>query len=130
MLVFADKNTNLLELSCSNYQKLLHGNITHNITYKKEPKNANRDVDRKTKSFPKSLKTEERMESYSDRHAYITLKEHKENFRNNTKCRLINPSKIEVGCVRKSYSNAIIADVFHKTLKFSRINISVNLFIN
>ena len=35
VLVFADKSTNLYELSCVNYQKLLHGSITQ--TYKKAP---------------------------------------------------------------------------------------------
>ena len=73
-------------------------------------------MDRKTKSFEKTLKIEDRMECYSsDQHAYITLKDHKENFRNNTKCRLINPSKSEVGRVSKKYLNDIIADVSRKT---------------
>ena len=43
------------------------------------------------------------MECYSDNHTYITLKDHKENFRNNVKCRLINLSKSEVGLVSKCY---------------------------
>ena len=47
--------------------------------------------------------------------AYITLKDHKENFRNNTKCRLINPSKSEVGLVSKSYLSNIIASISKKT---------------
>ena len=37
------------------------------------------------KRFAKTLKVEDRMECYPDQHAYITLKDHKENFRNNTK---------------------------------------------
>ena len=49
VLVFADKSTNLYELSHDNYQKLLHDNITQ--AYKKAPKNTKRDIDRKTKSF-------------------------------------------------------------------------------
>ena len=55
------------------------------------------------------------MECYSDNLAYITLKDHKENFRNNTKCRLINPSKSEVGLVSKSYLGNIIASISKKT---------------
>ena len=113
MLVFADKSINLYELSRENYQKLLHDNIT--LTYKKAPKNAKRDIDRKRKSFAKNLKIEDRMECYSNQHRYITLKDHKENFRNNTKCRLINPSKSEVGRVSKKYPNDIIADVSRRT---------------
>ena len=55
------------------------------------------------------------MECYSNQHAYIILKDHRENFRNNVKCRLINPSKSEVGHVSKKYLNDIIADVSCKT---------------
>ena len=33
--------------------------------------------------------------------AYITLKDHKENFNINPKCRLINPAKSELGKVAK-----------------------------
>ena len=54
------------------------------------------------------------MECSTDQHAYITLKHHKENFRNNTKCRLISPSKREVDRVSKNYLNDIIADVSRK----------------
>ena len=57
------------------------------------------------------------MECYSDQHAYITLKDHTESFRNNTKCRLISPSKSEVGRVSKKYLNDIITDVSSKTEK-------------
>ena len=80
VLVFADKSTNLFELSCENYQKLLHNNITK--THKKTPKNAKWDIDGKTKSFAKTLKIEEMIECYADQHAYITLKDHQENFMN------------------------------------------------
>ena len=89
--------------------------ICNNVIQKKAPKNAKRDIDRKTKSFAKTLKIEDRMECYSDQHAYITLKDHKENFINNTKSRLINPSKSEVGRVSKNCLNDIIADVSRKT---------------
>ena len=51
------------------------------------------------------------MECYSYNHAYITLKDHKEIFRNNIKCRLINPSKNEVGISSKCYLSNVIADV-------------------
>jgi hypothetical protein len=35
------------------------------------------------------------------REAFITLKDHQENFENNPKCRLINPAKIESGKLSK-----------------------------
>ena len=55
------------------------------------------------------------MECYSDQSAFITLKDHKVNFKNNAKCRLINPSKSEVGLVSKHYLNSIISMVAEKS---------------
>ena len=40
---------------------------------------------------------------------------HKDNFRNNTKCRLINHSKSKVGHVSKNYMKETIEDVSRKT---------------
>ena len=39
------------------------------------------------------------MEALAEKNAYITLKDHKENFINQPKCRLINPTKSELGVV-------------------------------
>ena len=58
---------------------------------------------------------DDKMECYSDQCAFVTLKDHKENFKSNTKCRLINPSKSEVGLVSKTYLNDIIAEVSKKS---------------
>ena len=109
MLVFADKSTNLYELSRDHYEKLLHDNITQ--TYQKTHYQAKKKIDREAKKFAKSLGLDERMECYSKQSSFITLKDHKANFKNNTKCRLINPSKSEVGLVRKHYLSSIISTV-------------------
>ena len=61
--------------------------------------------------FTENLSLVEKMECYSDNHAFITLKDHKENSRNNIKSRLINPSKSEVCLVSKCYLSNNIADV-------------------
>ena len=92
---------------------MLHDNITQ--TYIKAPVNANRKIDREPKKFAKNLSLEDKMECYLDSHAYITLKDHKENFRNNIKCKLINPSKGEVRLVSKCYLSNIIVDFSKKT---------------
>ena len=113
ILAFADKSTKLYELFKESYEKLLHDNITQR--YKKAPVNTKRKIDRESKRFAKTLSLDDKMECYSDNPAYITLKDHKENFRNNTKCRLIDPSKSEVGLGNKSYLSNIIASISKKT---------------
>ena len=76
----------------------------------KTPVNGKWKIDRELNKFAKNLSLEDKMECYSGSHAHITLKDNKGNFRNNIKCRLINPSKSEVGLVSKCYLSNIIAD--------------------
>ena len=51
------------------------------------------------------------MECYASCPAFITIKDHKPNFRNNTKCRLINHAKNKLGLVSKKHLEEIIANV-------------------
>ena len=51
------------------------------------------------------------MEQFTEEDAYVTLKDHKENFLNDPKCRLINPSKSQMGVVSKKLLERIIAEV-------------------
>ena len=112
VLVVAGKSTNLYELSRDHYEKLLYDHITQ--TYQETCCPAKKKIARESKKFAKSLDLDERMECYSDQSAFITLKDHKANFKNNTKCRLINPSKSKVGLVSKHYRNLIISMVAEK----------------
>ena len=112
MLVFADKSTNLYELSRDHHEKLLQVNITQ--TYQKTRYQTKKKFDREAKKFAKSLGFDEKMECYSYQSAFITLKDHKANFKNNIKSRLINRSKSEVGLVSKHYRSSIISTVVKK----------------
>ena len=47
------------------------------------------------------------MERYAEGPAFIFLKDHKKNFKYNTKCFLINPSKSEMGIVSKTFLEEI-----------------------
>ena len=47
------------------------------------------------------------MERYAERLAFISLKDHKENFKHNTNYRLINPSKGQMGIVSKTFLEEI-----------------------
>ena len=52
--------------------------------------------------FQCQMKPQQRR-SYAKRPEFITLKDHKENFKSNQKCCLINASKSEMGIVSKKY---------------------------
>ena len=50
--------------------------------------------------------------------AFITLKDHKDDFNINSKCRLINPAKSELGKVSKT----IIENINNKVKEQTRVN--------
>jgi len=82
------------------YEKLLRENITK--TYKKADARVTSGINKEAKGIATDLKLQERIEGFADRNAFITLKDHKENFRSNPKCRLINPAKSDIGKISKS----------------------------
>ena len=95
LYVPADKTTNLYKVSVDEYEKLLDKNIQND--YKKSTiTDANKllNID---KGVAEELDLDDRIEIPAKSEAYITLKDHKENFHNNPKCRLLNPNKSNIG---------------------------------
>ena len=109
----ADKSTNIYKMSPDNYSKLLHDNVT--ATYKKTNANTKRTIDLEAKAIATDLNLADRIEQIAETEAFITLKDHKENFENNPKCRLINPSKSEIGIISKHHLQEINKDLRSKT---------------
>ena len=99
VLVSADKTPNLYSVTSEEYKKLLDENITK--SYKKSGDDTKQVINREGKAITTSLDLADRMEVYAEKKAFITLKDHKENFRSRPSCRLINPAKSEVGIVSK-----------------------------
>ena len=112
LLVFGNKTRNLHEMPPDQYKTLLNNNITK--TYRYADSNAKRNIDQEAKRLYKELNLEDRMECYAKRPAFITLKDHKENFKSNQKCRIIKPSKSEMGIVSKKYLENIISKLNSK----------------
>ena len=85
--------------------KLLHKNITK--TYKKVAVNTVSSINNETKEIATKLKLANRINVTAERKVFITLKDHKPNFKNNPTCRLINPAKSEIGKVSKQILDRI-----------------------
>ena len=83
----------------SEHNKLLKENVTK--TYKKAPEKLQKSVNLEVKSITTKLKLSVGIENLAVAPAYITLMDHKENFRSKPSCRLINPSKNEIGKISK-----------------------------
>ena len=99
LLVAADKTTNFYKVKREDYNKLLDNNITK--TYKKAPDTLEKCILEKDKAIADNLDISDRIDSTAKNQCFITIKDHKPNFRNNTKCRLINPTKSEIGKISK-----------------------------
>ena len=81
------------------YGKLLRDNITK--SYKTCSDNVKHSIDQEASIIATKLGIANRMEVCARKRAYITLKDHKNDFLSKPSCRLINPAKSEVGLVSK-----------------------------
>ena len=99
----------MYRLEKGEYEKLLHDSIT--TTYKKASSKLESKINTAGKKFAKDAKILDKMEINAKNDCFITLKDHKENFLNNPKTRLINPAKNETGRISK-----VILDKINKEL--------------
>ena len=113
IFLLADKTTNIYKVSPEHYNKLLTENITKD--YIKTTESAVQSCNRQASTIAHSLQLERRIEAQSESNAYITVKDHKEDFRDRTKCRLINPAKSEIGKISKQLLEEINMQIRKKT---------------
>ena len=99
MFVFADKTNNLLKMPPKKYQKLLQENVTK--TYKKATQKVETSINLEAKNIAKSYNNDDQVECLKRAEAFITLKDHKDNFRSHPTCHLLNPCKSELGKISK-----------------------------
>ena len=105
IIVNADKTGNRYEVPVSDYQRLMHDNLTRDCKLDNENKLTKIDSD--TKKHASSLEISDRMECHSRSNAILTIKDHKEDFPNTIKCRVINPAGNNLGKVSKRALNKI-----------------------
>ena len=111
-LVNADKTQNIYHVSKNDYFKLLDKNITKD--YMKTNYETVKKVNIEAASIATNLELEDRIEQLSESKAFITLKDHKENFQNDPKCRLINPAKSNIGKISKQLIQEINKEIREK----------------
>ena len=109
----ADKTRNYYEVHPSTYKKLLHENVTQN--YNKANKDTVQTINSEAKDIATKFKIEDRVECLPNTDAFITLKDHKQNFRIQPKCRLINPTKSEMGIISSQILQRINEEIREKT---------------
>ena len=113
LIVPADKSSNLYKMSKEDYNNYLTNNITR--AYKKTNDAKKELINKKAFDIAKKLDLDDRMECLQTSEAYITVKDHKEDFPGNPSFRLINPSKTDVGRISKKILDRINKDLVQKT---------------
>ena len=113
LVVEADKTSNLYQIEPEKYKKLVHENVTKD--YKLAGQDEQKMVNLETKKLATKLEIEDRVEQHSETTCFISLKDHKENFYSNPKCRLINPAKSNLGHVSKCIMERMVAQIRKKT---------------
>ena len=105
IFVPADKTRNVYEVGLDQYNKLLRENITKH--YHTASESAYEEVNAEAQLIADRLDVANRMDIMAKRESYIKLKDHKNNFANSLPCRLINPTKNEMGIVSKRILDTI-----------------------
>ena len=83
--------------------------------YKKAKDDDLNKLNKEDKVIAEELGIEDRLFAFQKREAFISIKDHKDNFQNNTKCRLINAAKSDLGKVSKKILSRIVTSVKEKT---------------
>ena len=99
IFVSAEKSRNTYMLQQEEYTKLLKKNVTK--TYKKSTRKKLFNINPTSKEITEKLPISNRINKMQEIEAYITIKDHKEDFPNKISCRFINPSKSSIGKISK-----------------------------
>ena len=99
LLIFAGKTTNVYEMTPEQYKTILSNNVTK--ACRKVEQGTQLNINREAKTIFKTLHLKKAMERYAERHVFIFLKEHRRNFKDNTRYHLIYPFKGQIEIVKK-----------------------------
>ena len=113
MYVSADKTSNLYLVKPDRYKELLQKNV--HKEYKKGSENAVLSDEKADLEMAKKLKIDDRVHRTAKRDSFVTLKDHKPGFRSKPQCRLLNPTKPELGRASKKILDKINLGLRSKT---------------
>lgn len=97
--IAADKTQNYYEVSKEDHKRILRENVTK--TYQKSPVDLPKKINTEAKILASHYKLDEKLDQINEQQCFVTIKDHKEDFRGNPKFRLINPAKSEMGRLSK-----------------------------
>lgn len=113
IFVKADKMTNYYKTEAKDYVTLVDKNVTK--TYKKTNPKVPDMITLKDEKIAEKLELDDRVEVSALTDSFIILKDHKPDFINNPTCRLVNPSKSEIGIIGKNILDCINKEIIQAT---------------
>ena len=99
VIVKADKTDNHYLILVDDYKKMMVDNITKD--YRKESIEVVNSINREAAKLAKDLELDDRIEALGLKRAFLTIKDHKDDWPSKVSCRLINPTKSNIGTISK-----------------------------
>ena len=112
---------NLYKIEKEDYNKFLPENITK--TYKKLNRNKVNKLNLDAMKIADKLSNSDRIDRLQKNEAYITAKDHNENFQSSPTFRLINPTNTNIAKISKT----ILDKISKQHLQFKSINGKIHL---
>ena len=81
------------------YEKIIHENVTKK--YKKANMSLPKRINREARKIAKTFDFADRVDTMAKQECFITLKDHKEDYRTNPKYRLLKHTKSHLGIISK-----------------------------
>ena len=91
IFVKSDKLGNLYEIEKGKYKQMMFKEVVKH--YRKAPPDLEKELNSEAKILAHRLGIVDKVEKYNTKNCFITIKDHKSDFKTNTECRLINPAK-------------------------------------
>ena len=113
IIVAADKTSNHYKMTPEHYLELTGREVRKD--YKKADDNHVKNINKAHKKIVAKLDIQDRVFRNTESEAFITLKDHKGDFKNNPKCRLLNPAKPQVGRVSHKVLKHVVNVIRQRT---------------
>ena len=109
IFVKPDKSSNLYEIEKGKYKQMMFKEVVK--YYRKAPSDLEKELNSEAKMLAHRLGIVDRVEKYNTKNCFITIKDHKSDFKTTPEYRLINPAKTQIGRVSKIIVQDICASL-------------------
>ena len=118
----ADKTNNIYEMPFNEYDKIMKSNITKNYKKTNQSNNMEKIINDETKKISEELNISDRVGTLIKKESYALIKDHKTNYINDPKIRMICPARPDIG--------KISAKILKNVVSTIKTKLKLNLWTN